>query len=209
MKTKNCSKCKTLFIPVSTRYMCSPCNKEYNTNNKKHIKKYNKERYENNKEEILNKIKVYRSNNIDNIKKYTKLWFQENKEYINEYNRKKYKEDIIFKLKITLRNALLKKLKLQNGNKQMSSLEFLGCPVEKLKTHLEQQFLLEMTWENHGEIWEIDHIKPCVSFDLTDVEQQKQCFHYTNLQPLFKTTEMAKSFGYTDQTGNRNKNKYL
>ena len=25
-----------------------------------------------------------------------------------------------------------------------------------------------MSWGNHGEIWEIDHIKPCASFDLTD-----------------------------------------
>ena len=66
-----------------------------------------------------------------------------------------------------------------------------------------------MTWENHGEVWEIDHINPCASFDLTDIKQQKQCFHYTNLQPLFKTTEIAKSFGYNDQIGNRNKNKYL
>jgi len=62
-----------------------------------------------------------------------------------------------------------------------------------------------MTWENHGEIWEIDHIKPCNSFDLTDIEQQKQCFHYTNLQPLFKTSKLAKSFGYINEIGNRNK----
>lgn len=62
-----------------------------------------------------------------------------------------------------------------------------------------------MNWDNHGIIWEIDHIKPCVSFNLIDPEQQKQCFHYTNLQPLFKTNEVAKSFGYIDEIGNRNK----
>jgi hypothetical protein len=61
-----------------------------------------------------------------------------------------------------------------------------------------------MNWDNHGIIWEIDHIKPCASFDLSDIEQQKQCFHYTNLQPLFKTTDIAESFGY-DEAGNRNK----
>jgi hypothetical protein len=62
-----------------------------------------------------------------------------------------------------------------------------------------------MTWENHGVIWEIDHTKPCAAFDLTNLEQQKECFHHTNLQPLFKTTEIAESFGYTNQIGNRNK----
>jgi hypothetical protein len=64
-----------------------------------------------------------------------------------------------------------------------------------------------MSWENHGKIWEIDHIKACSNFDLTKLEEQQQCFHYTNLQPLFKTTGIAKSFSYIDQTGNRNKYK--
>jgi hypothetical protein len=62
-----------------------------------------------------------------------------------------------------------------------------------------------MTWSNHGEIWEIDHIKPCSSFNLADIEQQKQCFHYSNTQPLFKTTEIAESLGYENEIGNRNK----
>lgn len=64
-----------------------------------------------------------------------------------------------------------------------------------------------MNWENHGVIWEIDHIKPCSSFDLTNNDHQKQCFHFSNHQPLFKTSDLAKSFGYIDEIGNRNKYK--
>ena len=33
--------------------------------------------------------------------------------------------------------------------------------------------------------WEIDHIKPCASFDLSDPKEQKHCFFYKNLQPLW------------------------
>jgi hypothetical protein len=62
-----------------------------------------------------------------------------------------------------------------------------------------------MTWENHGMVWEIDHIKPCSSFDLTDLKQQQECFHFLNQQPLFKTTQIAESFGYNNHIGNRNK----
>ena len=62
-----------------------------------------------------------------------------------------------------------------------------------------------MSWDNHGDIWEIDHILPCSSFDLTKLEEQQKCFHFSNHQPLFKTTQIAESFGYKDEIGNRNK----
>lgn len=43
-----------------------------------------------------------------------------------------------------------------------------------------------MSWDNYGEGgWEIDHIKPCASFNLADENQQKECFCYVNLQPLW------------------------
>lgn len=197
-----CNKCGCIFEKYSSRYMCKPCNKEYNTLNKENIKLYNKERYESNKHEILKKIKKYHETHNQQIKKYTKKWFYDNKEYINEFNRKKYFENTIFKIKITLRNTLNKKLK---NKKTTSSIKLLGCSVEYLKQHLESQFKPEMTWENHGTIWEIDHIKPCASFDLTKLEEQEKCFNYTNLQPLFKTTEIAKSLGYINIIGNRNK----
>lgn len=61
-----------------------------------------------------------------------------------------------------------------------------------------------MNWINQGTVWEVDHIKPCSLFDLSKENEQQKCFHYTNLQPLFKTTKISKEFGY-EQVGNRNK----
>jgi hypothetical protein len=49
-----------------------------------------------------------------------------------------------------------------------------------------------MSWENHGE-WHIDHIRPCAAFDLTLAAEQKVCFHYSNLQPLWAEENMKKS----------------
>lgn len=184
--------------------------KEYALKNKDKIKEYTKNYY---KDPIKRKLKNDYVKNYDkdpknkeNKKQYLKKWFDNNPNYLNEYANKKYKEDIYFKLKNNLRSRFYHFVK---GNSKTSSvLKLLGCSLEEYKKHIESLFKPEMNWENHGIMWEADHIKSCSSFNLNNIEEQKLCFHYTNMQPLFKTTEIAKSFGYIDQIGNRNKNKY-
>ena len=77
----------------------------------------------------------------------------------------------------------------------------MGCSIEFLKEYLEKQFKSGMNWDNYGE-WHVDHIIPCVSFDLSDPEQQKKCFYYTNLQPLWAIENLEKRFIDVKQTMN-------
>ena len=56
-----------------------------------------------------------------------------------------------------------------------------------------------MSLDNHGGkrcpiniTWELDHIMPVSSFDLTDPEEVKKCFHWSNLQPLSWQDNAAK-----------------
>ncbi len=75
-----------------------------------------------------------------------------------------------------------------------SATELLGCSFEELKVHIESQWKDGMTWSNWSNSgWQVDHIEPIVSFDLTDPEQQKIAFHYSNLQPLWKTEHDVKT----------------
>jgi len=69
----------------------------------------------------------------------------------------------------------------------------LGCSIEEFKLHLEKQFNRAMNWENYGTYWEVDHIKPCASFNLIDPIQQQECFHYTNTQPLSCSDNRSKA----------------
>lgn len=72
--------------------------------------------------------------------------------------------------------------------------ELCGCSIEDLRLHLESLWKPGMSWDNYSfEGWHIDHIRPCASFDLIDQEQQKQCFHFTNLQPLWARENLSKS----------------
>jgi hypothetical protein len=82
------------------------------------------------------------------------------------------------------------------GSKNVPKL--LGCTVKELKAHLAAQFRPGMSWGNYGE-WHIDHLRPCASFDLTDPEQQRQCFNYTNLQPLWAKDNLSKGSRYAPQ----------
>ena len=63
----------------------------------------------------------------------------------------------------------------------------------ELVTYIEKLFVDGMSWDNYGPTgWHIDHIKPCASFDLTNQDEQRQCFHYTNLQPLWAADNIRK-----------------
>jgi len=70
----------------------------------------------------------------------------------------------------------------------------VGCSPTELKAHIEALFQPGMSWENYGRGgWEIDHIKACAGFDLTDSDQCRACFHYSNLRPLwFKDNQAAR-----------------
>jgi hypothetical protein len=145
-----------------------------------------------------------------NRKKYNilgKEWRINNKEKINQRrirmrkhdssvslknHHKKYKENIQYRISCTLRGRF--RQAVDNCYKSGSAIKLLGVPIDIFKIHIEQQFTKGMTWENYGlHGWHIDHIRPCASFDLTDPEQQKQCFHYTNLQPLWAEDNLKKS----------------
>jgi hypothetical protein len=92
-----------------------------------------------------------------------------------------------------LRSRLSQEIRKVKTKKSARTMDLAGCDIEYLVEYLEDQFQDGMNWENHGrDGWHIDHIKPCASFDLTKIEQQKQCFHYTNLQPLWAYQNQSK-----------------
>jgi len=115
----------------------------------------------------------------------------ENKAKKNTRNKERYNSEKNYKLTRILRARQLDALK--GNSKSASSLELLGCSVDEALQHLENQFQPGMTWDNWTlDGWHVDHIKPCASFDMEDEDQQKECFHYSNLQPLWAKDNLEK-----------------
>ena len=119
-------------------------------------------------------------------------WKTENLAHSASYYRDRRAKEPAFKTANLLRNRLRTAVKNGGAGKSASTMKLTGCTLPELMAHLESQFQPGMTWANQGE-WEIDHIRPCASFDLTDPEQQRQCFHWTNLAPLWAADNRAKS----------------
>jgi hypothetical protein len=93
----------------------------------------------------------------------------------------------------TLRSRIYSVMKLTNSKKSEKTLNLLGCTLDFFKAWMEHQFTPEMTFENHGTVWHIDHVTPCSSFDMTDEEQQKICFCWKNMQPLTGPDNLSKN----------------
>jgi hypothetical protein len=171
---------------------CKPCMKKENqVNYKKHKESWDK-----------------RSNEYaktDNSKKYHREWannkYNTNHEYRQKcidravaYGRKKLDTDPTYKLIHNMRGRLRNAVK-GYGDKYDTTMNLVGCNSTKLREYLQAKFTEGMTWEKYGD-WHVDHILPCCSFDLTCEKEQRKCFHYSNLQPLWARENLQKGGKY-------------
>ena len=117
----------------------------------------------------------------------------EGKIYKRDYYNKRLAEDPVYRLLANHRSRLNKALKAAGAGKSCRSLDLIGCSPQELRAHIEAQFREGMTWENQGRGgWELDHIRPLSSFDLTDPDQAKQAFHWSNCQPMWASENYSK-----------------
>jgi len=112
------------------------------------------------------------------------------------------------RIKNSIRTRIWKMLRRQYVYKTNHTVEYLGCTIEQLKAHLSSLFKPDMTWQNYGELWEIDHIRPCASFDLTQQRNQYECFHYSNTKPSYITENRSKSSHWNGQHHKHKKIEY-
>ena len=119
-----------------------------------------------------------------------KKYYQNNKEYFRQYEKNKARVNIQYRLGKNMRARIWCAIN-RKWKKSKRTSEMVGCSLKYLKKYLESLFEVDMSWDNYGE-WHIDHIIPCIKFDLKCENEVKKCFHYTNLQPLWQYDNLSK-----------------
>lgn len=207
MKVRLCVDCKEL-IPIvlfnkdkSTKSglmtRCKKCSnnrtKEWRSKNIDKVLQYGRDKYIKTREERINYSKKYRAENPDKVKEYRNEYNRTHKEELKEkrkiYCRDKYKTDVTYRIRHSMSHRFRDAVVLKQQGRSWN--EYVDYSVDDLLTHLEKQFVDGMSWDNYGE-WHIDHRIPIASFDLTNVEQIKDCWSLSNLQPLWAIDNMKK-----------------
>jgi hypothetical protein len=187
-------------------------NKQYRKEHRNDLIAYNKQYYNDNKEEFSLTSKIYKDKNKDKLSQYHKEYRDSHKEErrvyeknnrisINitagEYRKKRMQEDPQFKLACNLRSKLSAAIR---GHKKFdSAINILGMSINDFKSFLESKFQPGMTWDNYGVgygKWHDDHIIPIAYFDFGQKDQVRQCFHYTNMRPMWGSPNISKNSWY-------------
>ena len=141
---------------------------------------------------------LYDKNRVVNLAK-AAAWKRQNRAHIREYMREYMATHPNAVMRNRLNARLQKLIKRSGVKKQHRTSVLIGTTPDGFRAHIESLFFPGMTWENRR-LWHIDHKRPCASFDLTKPEQQRACFHYTNLQPLWAPDNQKKGAKFTPPT---------
>lgn len=206
---KKCSDCKEYkpvdkFDKKGMRYgkqayqtKCKSCRSVYDKtrydNDSSTILARNRTYYARNKEKIIQQHREYIAKNYNIIVERRKIYYEANKSMIlekhNEYIKRYYEEHPDKKLAQSCRRRARKVLlNLSNFDK------LLGCDSAFLQEWLLFNISEEENYnvDNYGTYWHLDHVIPCAKWDLSDQEQIKQCFHWSNLAPLEAIENISK-----------------
>jgi hypothetical protein len=115
----------------------------------------------------------------------------EYRKYANKKAKERKQGDVNCHLACALRTRL--NTALMKGYKSGSAVKDLGCSISYFRKYIEGLWTEGMNWDSYGrQGWHIDHIKPLVSFDLTDRDQLLQACNYKNMQPLWCYDNISK-----------------
>ncbi len=161
------------------------------------VKAYRKKRYAENRDELNLKNREWRKKNSARIIQQQRNRIAKDPKAHYARVREWKKNNLPLTIAERMRSRIRDGITRSRTKKAAKTSELIGCTFVELIAHLASLFKPGMSWENYGlHGWHVDHKRPCASFDLTDPAQQRACFHYTNLQPLWALENRVKGDRY-------------
>lgn len=170
---KECERIASLERYKANREHCIAMNKQYKIDHYEILKQKRKE---------------YLAKTAEHVKERYKAYCIKNRAFLNKLAKDYLQNNPTAKLRATYSSRLCDKIK-----KDKPSGKYLGASYELVKNWIEFNFNDEMSWNNHGEVWHIDHTIPINSFDASNNIDIFICFNWKNLMPLHKTHNQKKS----------------
>jgi len=176
----------------------------WRSRNSAHYRRYQRTWRKRNKFKISQWQKAWRKKNLTKCKSWVRQWQirnhdrnLQNQKNWRKNNKHKWrticnrhiKKHVSYRLSARIRSRISTVLRGTPKNGPLTTL--LGCSIPDLRRHLENLFLPGMNWNNYGQ-WHVDHVRPCAKFNLTKPIEQRACFHFTNLQPLWAKENISK-----------------
>jgi hypothetical protein len=197
------NECKECVKTIQKKYKEEPGFKEKG-------KEYDKKRYQELKDETIQRMRQYRIDNKEEVnekarerrkdpkvKEIKSIWYSKNKDVMAKHQmnyRKRYPHIVAW------RSILYSTLDRMGTLKEGHTVDELGYSAQELKEHIEGQFTKGMSWENHGD-WHIDHKRSVIDFP-PETSVKVVC-SLSNLRPMWATTRDIDGITYE---GNLNKN---
>ena len=141
--------------------------------------KYHKEYCELNKDELVRKRKEYKQKNKEAIIRYNV-----------EHDKIRRHTDPIFRLIGNNRARI--RLALQSNRKATTTIELLQCNRLFFYEWIQFQLPYEISDDEFKKLYDVDHVRPISSFDLSIKENQFEAFVWTNCCPLLKHKNYSK-----------------
>ena len=173
---KKCSRCKNILLK-SNFHKRSKSSDGLQSQCKFCVNDYYKNYYYKNHDSELERCKKYKFPNRGKL---------------NEYIKNRLKTDLNFKLAHNIRVRTRQAFKSQNVEKLNKTFDLIGCSQTFLRKSILYQLYDNMTIENYGSVWTIDHCLAIASFNMLDENDVKKCFNWINLRPIYVKNNINK-----------------
>lgn len=168
---KDCPKCGQLHVEFRpNRGSCKDCERAHGRNYRRNT----------------DKAKIWAENNKPRMSELQHNWYERHKEEIKKKFSVRLKTDIKFKYAVNHRDSVRKFLKGNKNSKQ------LNCDASTFKTWLSFQFEDNMSFENYGSLWHLDHVIPIHRY-LNGDYSSKIIFSWLNIKPVLRTVNLRKN----------------